>query len=103
MLILLLLSTVLFAKSPKRIDADEESASLLGHGKRKADDTQALSGKSAYGSITITPSGEAADLEYEAEQRKKDQERKELLEKKIQAKGNWFTYGLPPGIPLHLV
>lgn len=91
-LILILLSTVLFTKSSKSVRADEESASLLGHGKGESHDTQASSGKSAYGTITITSNGEAADLEYEAEQRREDRERKELHEKRLQAKGNWFTY-----------
>ncbi|KAL9133811.1 MAG: hypothetical protein Q9175_005012, partial [Cornicularia normoerica] len=91
MLILILLSTVLFTKYSKRIRADEESASLLGHVKGESDDKQISSGNPGYGSITITPNGEGADLEYEAEQRKKDQKRKELLEKRLQAEGNWFT------------
>lgn len=92
MLILVLLSTALFTNYSKRIAADEESASLLGHRKGESDDTQASSGKSCYGSITITANGEGADLEYEAEQRRKDRERKERLEKRLQAEGNWFTY-----------
>lgn len=103
MLILVLLSTALFTNYSKRIApvaADEESASLLGHRKGESDDTQASSGKSCYGSITITANGEGADLEYEAEQRRKDRERKERLEKRLQAEGNWFTYGLPPEKPL---
>ncbi|CAD6570642.1 MAG: hypothetical protein ASARMPREDX12_003784 [Alectoria sarmentosa] len=91
-LILVLLSTVLFTKSCQAISADEESASLLGHGKGELDGTQASSGNSGYGSIAISPNGEDSDLEYEAEQRKKDQGRKELLEKRLQAEGNWFTY-----------
>lgn len=95
-----LLSTVLFTKSSKTIGADEESASLLGHDKGESDDTQALVGISSYGTITIAANGEAADLEYEAEQRKKDQERKERLEKRLQAEGNWFTYDSPPEVPL---
>ncbi|KAL9070382.1 MAG: hypothetical protein Q9161_004941 [Pseudevernia consocians] len=92
MLVLVLLSTVLFTKSFKRIGPDEESTSLLGRDKGESDDTQALVGTSSYGSITIAANGEAADLEYEAEQRKKYQERKERLEKRLQAEGNWFTY-----------
>ena len=100
MLVLVLLSTVLFAKPSKRIGADEESASLLGHGKGESDDTQASNAKSKYGSITITPSGEAVDLEYEAQQQKEDQERKDLHEKRIQAQGNWFTYDSPREISL---
>ena len=95
MLVLVLLSTVLFTKSFKRIGPDEESTSLLGHDKGESDHTQALVGTSSYGSITIAANGEAADLEYEAEQRKKYQERKERLEKRLQAEGNWFTYDSP--------
>lgn len=99
MLILVLLSTVLFTESSKRIGADEESASLLGHDNGESDGTQASSGKSCYGSITVTADGEGADLEYETEQQKKDRERKALLEKRLQAEGNWFTYGPSPGVP----
>ncbi len=98
-LVLVLLSTILFTKSSKSIGADEESASLLGHDKGQSDDTQTPLGTSNYGSITITPNGEGADLEYEAEQRKKDEERRERLEKRLQGEGNWFTYGFPPWIP----
>ena len=92
MLILVVLCTVLFTRSSKRNGADEESASLLGHGKGESDDTTASNGKSSYGSITITANGEGADLEYEARARKKRQERRKLLEKRLQAEGNWFTY-----------
>ena len=102
-LILVLLSTVLFTKSSKAIGADEESASLLGHGKGESVETQASTGQSGYGSITIAPNGEAADLEYEAERREKDRKRKELLEKRLQAEKNWFTYGTPSELSLHLL
>ena len=101
MLILVVLSTVFFTKSSKRIGADEESASLLGHDAGESDGTQASTGKSGYGSITITADEEDAGLVYEAEQRKKDREKKALLEKRLQAEGNWFTYGHPPGTPLY--
>ena len=93
MLILVLLPTVLFTTSSKSIGVDEESASLLKHGKGESDGTKGSVGKSSYGSITITADGQGADLEYEAEQRKKDQERMEGLEKRLEAKGNWITYG----------
>ena len=93
MLILVLFSTILVAKSSRRIDADEESAPLLGHGNAEPDVVQASGAKLGYGSITITPDGEGADLEWEAEQQKKDQENKARLEKRVQAEGNWFTYG----------
>lgn len=103
MLVLVLLSTVLFTKSSKSVGADEESASLLGHDKGKPDETQAPTGKSSYGSITITSNGEAADLEYEAERREKDRKRRETLEKRLQAEKNWFTYGTPSEFLLHLL
>lgn len=101
MLILVLLSTVLFTKSSKMIDADEESASLLGQGKGESDVTQASIGKSAYGSITITSNGDGADLEYETERLEKDRKRKATLEKRLQAEKNWFTYGLPSTLGSH--
>ena len=93
MLILVLLSTALFTGSCKRSCTDEESASLLSSGEIDSDDKQDSIGKPGYGSITITPDGEGADLEYEAEQRKKEEKRKEMLEKRLQSEGNWFTYG----------
>ena len=92
MLILVLLSASLFTRSCKRSHTDEESASLLRHGEIESDDKQDSTGKPGYGSITIMPDGEGADLEYEAERRKKDEERKEKLEKRLQTEGNWFTY-----------
>ncbi|KAM0796010.1 hypothetical protein BDR22DRAFT_812779 [Usnea florida] len=92
MLILVLLSTSLFTGSCKRSCTDEESASLLRSGEIDSDDKQDSIGKPGYGSITITPDGEGADLEYEAEQRKKEEKRKEMLEKRLQSEGNWFTY-----------
>ena len=103
MLILILLSTVLFTKSSKASGADEESASLLGPGIGKSDETQASTGKSGYGSITITANGEAADLEYEAERREKDRKRREILEKRLQAEKNWFTYGTPSELSHYLL
>ena len=103
MLILVLLSTVLFSKSSKALGADEESASLLGPGKGKSYETQASTGKSGYGSITITANGEAADLEYEAERREKDRKRREMLEKRLQAEKNWFTYGTPSELSHYLL
>ena len=96
MLIFVLLSTVLFTTSSKGIGADEESASLLKHGKGESDDTKASVGKSSYGSITITADGQGADLEYEAEQQKKDQERMKGLEKRLEAEGSWIGYGPRP-------
>ncbi len=100
MLIFVSLFTVFFTKSSKKTGTDEESASLLGHGKGESDSTNASPlGKTGYGSITITPDGEGADLEYEAELRKKHQDRLEVHEKKLQAEGNWFTYGLLPQNP----
>ena len=101
MLILVLLSTVLFTQSWKKIGADEEAASLLGPSEGESNDTKASTGKTSYGSITITTNGEAADLEYEAEQRKKDQERRKILEKRLEAGGNWFTYAPQPQTPLY--
>ena len=105
MLILVLLSTILFTGSCKRSHTDEESASLLRHGEIESDDKQDSIGKPGYGSITITPDGEGADLEYEAEQRKKDEKRKEMLEKRLQTEGNWFTYepllSIPPFLAQH--
>ena len=92
MLILVLLSTVLFTKSSKRTSADEEAASLLEPNNCGSNDTKASIGKTSYGSITITSNGEAADLEYEAKQRKKDKERSKMLEKRLEAGGNWLTY-----------
>ena len=103
MLILILLSTVLFAKSSKATGADEESASLLGSGKGTSHETQASTGKSGYGSITITANGEAADLEYEAERREKDRKRREILKKRLQAEKNWFTYGTPSEVSHYLL
>ena len=100
MLALVLLSTVLFTTSSKGIGADEESASLLKHGKGESVDTKASVGKSSYGSITITADGQGADLEYEAEQRKKDQERMEGLEKRLEAEGSWVEYEPRPKSPL---
>lgn len=100
MLMLVLLSTVLFTNSSKKTGADEESVSLLKHSKGESDDTNTSTGKSSYGSITITANGESADLEYEARERKKEQDRKQLLDKRLQANGNWFTYGsLPRTLP----
>ena len=99
MLALVLLSTVLFTTSSKGIGADEESASLLKHGKGESNDTKASVGKSSYGSITITADGQGADLEYEAEQRKKDQERMKGLEKRLEAEGSWVEYGPRPKKP----
>lgn len=96
MLILGLLSTVLFITSSKGINGDEESSSLLRHGKGESDDTKASVGKSSYGSITITADGQGADLEYEAEQRKKDQEQMKGLEKRLEAEGSWVEYGPRP-------
>ena len=96
MLIFVLLSTVLFTTSSKGIGADEESASLLKHGKGESDDTKASVGKSSYRSITITADGQGADLEYEAEQQKKDQERMKGLEKRLEAEGSWIGYGPRP-------
>ena len=93
MLTLVLLSTVIFTISSKGIGADEESASLLKHGKEESDDTKASVVESSYGSITITADGQGADLEYEAESRKKDQERMEALGKRVEDEGNWFEYG----------
>ena len=92
MLMLILLSMSLFTTSCKRSHTDEESASLLRHGEIESDYKQDSIGKPGYGSITIMPDGEGADLEYEAERRKKDEERKEKLEKRLQTEGNWFTY-----------
>ena len=103
MFILLLLSTALFTRPSKFSSTDEESASLLAHGERQADDKKASVGKSSYGSITITSHGEGADLEYEAEQRKKDQEQIKVLEKRLEAEGNWFTYGSRPRTSLYLI
>ena len=96
MLILALLSTVLFTTSSKGINDDEESSSLLRHGKGESNDTKASVGKSSYGSITITADGQGADLEYEAEQRKKDQEQMKGLEKRLEAEGSWVEYGPRP-------
>lgn len=81
---------------------DEESASLLTPSKRQADDKKASVGKSSYGSITIASHGEGADLEWEAEQRKKDHERMKVLEKRLEAEGNWYTCGPRPEIPDYL-
>lgn len=103
MLSIILLSTVLFTKSSKSIGADEESASLLGHGEANSDETQAPIGTSAYGSITITSNGEAADLEYEAERREKDRKRREILEKRLQNEKSWFAYGTLSELLLHLL
>ena len=99
-LALILLPTVLFTTSSKGIGADEESASLLKHGKGESEDTKASVGKSSYGSITITADGQGADLEYEAEQRKKDQERMKGLEKRLEAEGSWVEYVPCPKNPL---
>ena len=99
MLIFVLLST-LFTTSSKEIRADEESASLLKHGKGESNDIKASVGKSSYGSITITADGQGADLEYEAEQRKKDEERMKGLEKRLEAEGSWVEYGSRPKNPL---
>ena len=100
MLTLVLLSTALLTTSSKGISADEESASLLKHGKKESDDTKASVGKSSYGSITITADGQGADLEYEAELRKKDQERMKGIEKRLEAGGSWVEYGPRPINPL---
>ena len=101
MLVLVLLSTVLFTTSSKGTSADEESASLLKHREGKSDDTKASVGKSSYGSITITADGQGADLEYEAEQQKKDEERMKALEKRLEAEGSWVQYGPRPENPLY--
>ena len=92
MLILILLSTILSTQMSKGNSADEESASLLGYANGDSNDTKTSNGKSSYGSITITAEGEAADLEYEAEDQRKHQERMQVVEKRLQAEGNWFTY-----------
>lgn len=80
---------------------DEESASLLTPSKRQADDKNASVGKSSYGSISITAHGEGADLEWEAEQRKKEHERMKVLEKRLEAEGNWYTCGPRPKTPTY--
>ena len=103
MLILVLLPTVLFTTSSKKISADEEAASLIGPSNGVSNDAKSSIGKTSYGSITITNNGEAADLEFEAEQRKKDQERSKMLEKRLEAEGNWFTYAALPQTPLYLI
>ena len=103
MLILVLLSTVLFYIPSKSSRADEESASLLGQDKSGSNDAKASTGKSGYGSITVTADGEAADLEYEAEERRKTQERMEAMEKRLQAEGNWFTYDPTSNTSPHVI
>ena len=102
MLTLVLLSTALFTRRSKVHSTDEESASLLTPSKRQADDKKTSVGKSSYGSITITSHGEGADLEWEAEQRKKEHERMKVLEKRLEAEGNWYRCGPRPEIPIDL-
>ena len=47
----------------------------------------------AHRSTTVeTSSSDGADLEFEAEDRKKEQEERRELEKRLNAHGNWFTY-----------
>lgn len=101
-IVVLALSTVWFTGFSKKNSADEESAALLEHETGGNNDTKASLGKSSYGSITML-NGQAADLEYEAEQLKKEQDRIKVVEKRLQAEGNWFTYGSRPTNPLRFI
>ena len=89
-LVLVLLSTVLFTKSSKDTETDEESASLLGHSNKEPSGTHTPIGKPAYGSVTVSAEIDA-DTESEDEDLRNGREKKEMIEKRLQAEGNWFT------------
>ncbi len=73
-----------------QISADE-SAPLLSQ-KGQPDGVVNLS-NTAYGSVAIeTSSSDGADLEFEAEDRKKEEKRKQDIEDRLKADGDLFTY-----------
>lgn len=65
----------------------EEGAPLLSQMDRLVDIPN-----TAYGSAAHRTSSDGADLEYEAEELKKEEEQKRDIEKRLKANGNWFTY-----------
>lgn len=90
MLVLVALPTLLFSKSSKPTSImDEENTSLLAHDNASSNGAQQPNGGPRYGSIAALPSG-GADLEYEAERRKADEEQQQKFEKSLEASGNWF-------------
>lgn len=69
---------------------DEESSSLLGHSTLITEEEHAPNGTSKYGSIATEPA--EANLEYETQKQKKDEEDRQKLEKVLGDSGNWVKY-----------
>ena len=92
LLILIALPTLLFSKSVGRTPSiDEESAALLGQNASSSQEPDKSDGTSRYGAIAAPPPSEA-NLEYEADRRKRDDEEKQKLDKRLQESGNWYRY-----------
>lgn len=69
----------------------DESAPLLPHEDQPAGPVDLSN--SAYGSAaTKTSYSDGAELEYEAEDLKEEEERKRVIENRLEANGNWVSY-----------
>jgi len=89
LLALVALPCLLFSKSSRRTAVtDEESAALLGQTRSSSSNEETLNGALHYGSTGAASS--STNLDYEIKKRKKEEEVREKLKRRLQESGSWF-------------